>query len=133
MQQDMRFVPGTADGTDVTVHLIFNAHIDPVWLWPWQSGMDEALATCRSACDRLDHNKDLIFTRGEAWVYDVVERLDPDLFGRIMKHVATGRWEITGGWWIQPDCNLPSGNRSEARRVGKECVRTCRSWWSPNH
>src|SRR3546814_11555154 len=22
---------------------------------------------------------------------------------------------------------------SEARRVGKECVRTCRSWWSPAH
>src|SRR3546814_18438888 len=21
--------------------------------------------------------------------------------------------------------------RSEERRVGKECVRTCRSWWSP--
>src|SRR3546814_13164147 len=23
--------------------------------------------------------------------------------------------------------------RSEERRVGKECVRTCRSWWSPHH
>src|SRR3546814_15504221 len=23
--------------------------------------------------------------------------------------------------------------RSEARRVGKECVSTCRSWWSPEH
>src|SRR3546814_14589168 len=23
--------------------------------------------------------------------------------------------------------------RSEERRVGKECVRTCRSWWSPDH
>src|SRR3546814_12219092 len=23
--------------------------------------------------------------------------------------------------------------RSEGRRVGKECVRTCRSRWSPNH
>src|SRR3546814_16612331 len=23
--------------------------------------------------------------------------------------------------------------RSEERRGGKECVRTCRSWWSPNH
>src|SRR3546814_9177690 len=23
--------------------------------------------------------------------------------------------------------------RSEERRVGKECVSTCRSWWSPNH
>src|SRR3546814_11081040 len=24
-------------------------------------------------------------------------------------------------------------DRSEERRVGKECVRTCRSWWSPYH
>src|SRR3546814_17491914 len=23
--------------------------------------------------------------------------------------------------------------RSEERRVGKECVSTCRSWWSPDH
>src|SRR3546814_4366601 len=27
----------------------------------------------------------------------------------------------------------PTGNRSEARRVGKECVSTCRSRWSPCH
>src|SRR3546814_18846849 len=26
-----------------------------------------------------------------------------------------------------------TGNRSEERRVGKECVRTCRSRWSPYH
>src|SRR3546814_17721858 len=25
------------------------------------------------------------------------------------------------------------GFRSEERRVGKECVSTCRSWWSPDH
>src|SRR3546814_12486004 len=24
-------------------------------------------------------------------------------------------------------------SRSEERRVGKECVSTCRSWWSPYH
>src|SRR3546814_12649440 len=23
--------------------------------------------------------------------------------------------------------------RSDERRVGKECVSTCRSWWSPSH
>lgn len=102
--------PSTAPvaNSNVIVHLVFNAHIDPVWLWPWQSGIDEALATCRSACDRLDNHPDLIFTRGEAWVYDVVERLDPPLFRRIQAHVAAGRWEVTGGWWIQPDCNQPS-------------------------
>lgn len=100
--------PTPAANPHVIVHLVFNAHIDPVWLWPWQSGIDEALATCRSACDRLDNHPDLIFTRGEAWVYDMVERLDPPLFRRIQAHVAAGRWEITGGWWIQPDCNQPS-------------------------
>ena len=91
-----------------TLHLIFNAHIDPVWMWPWTAGLDETLATCRSACDRLDAHPDLLFTRGEAWVYRQVERLDPNLFERMRAHIESGRWEITGGWWLQPDCNLPS-------------------------
>ena len=93
----------------ITVHMILHAHLDPIWLWPWQAGLDEALATCRSACDRLDHNPDAIFTQGEAWVYQQVEWHDPELFARIAAHVEAGRWEITGGWWIQPDCNAPGG------------------------
>src|SRR3546814_15927266 len=28
---------------------------------------------------------------------------------------------------------LGGGQRSEERRVGKECVSTCRSWWSAFH
>src|SRR3546814_5280161 len=28
---------------------------------------------------------------------------------------------------------IPQGPRSEERRVGKECVSTCRSRWSPYH
>src|SRR3546814_18593083 len=28
---------------------------------------------------------------------------------------------------------IPLGDRSEERRVGKECVSTCRSRWSPYH
>ena len=91
-----------------TVHLVFNAHLDPVWLWPWQAALDEALGTCRSACDRLDAHPDVVFTRGEAWVYRQIEQIDPALFARIREHVQAGRWEIVGGWWIQPDCNQPS-------------------------
>ena len=90
-----------------TVHMIANAHLDPVWLWPWQRGADEALATCRSACDILDDYPDVIFTRGEAWVYEQVRTLDPDLFGRIRLHIEGGRWCVVNGWWVQPDVNLP--------------------------
>ncbi|HEY3323708.1 MAG TPA: hypothetical protein VGP72_24855 [Planctomycetota bacterium] len=91
-----------------TIHVILNAHIDPIWLWPWQSGLDAALATCRSACERLEKHPDIFFSQGEAWVYQQIERVAPDLFERIAAHVKSGRWNLVGGWWIQPDCNLPS-------------------------
>ena len=31
------------------------------------------------------------------------------------------------------DMPMPFGKRSEERRVGKECLRLCRSRWSPYH
>ncbi len=91
----------------ITVHMIGNAHIDPVWLWRWPAGVVEVLSTCRAACDLVDRNPDFVFTRGEAWVYEQVERHDPGLFARIRRQVAGGRWKVVGGWYLQPDCNLP--------------------------
>ncbi len=90
------------------VHMIGNAHIDPVWLWGWQAGVDEALATLSAAADRCDEYPDFIFTCGEAWLYQQAERLRPDLFTRIQRFVAEGRWFIVGGTYIQPDLNLPT-------------------------
>jgi alpha-mannosidase len=105
----------------ITIHLVFNAHIDPVWLWPWQSGVDAVLATCRAACERLEKHPDLHFTRGEAWAYNEIERIDPSLFERIRNHIQGGRWHIGSGWWIQPDCNGPSGFALDRQiKLGKE-------------
>lgn len=89
------------------VHLICNAHLDPIWLWPWHAGLTEALATARSVCNLLDDYPDLTFTRGESWFYQQIQRHDPELFGRIRTFVEAGRWEIVGGWYVQPDCNQP--------------------------
>src|SRR5215212_2617461 len=88
--------------------MIGNAHIDPVWLWRWQAGVDEALATFSSAADRCEEYPEFIFTRGESWVYEQVERLDPDLFERVKVHVKSGQWHVTGGQYLQPDANLPT-------------------------
>ena len=90
------------------VHMIGNANIDPVWLWRWQAGVDEALATFRSAVDRCDEYPEFVFTRGESWVYEQVERLAPDLFERVREYVKSGQWHVTGGQYLQPDANLPT-------------------------
>lgn len=92
----------------VTVHLIGNAHLDPVWLWRWQAGVIEAIATCRSAADRIEEYPEFIFTRSDVWIYEQIEKHDPELFERIRRYVEAGRWQIVGGWYIQPDCNLPT-------------------------
>ncbi len=43
------------------LHMIGNAHIDPVWLWQWQEGFHEVKATFRSALDRMNEYDDFIF------------------------------------------------------------------------
>ncbi|HET7572043.1 MAG TPA: hypothetical protein VFJ77_05160 [Gaiellaceae bacterium] len=122
----------------LVVHLVGNAHLDPVWLWGWEDGADEAVATFRAAVDRCDEYPEFEFTAGEAWRYAVVERLDAPLFARIRELVAAGRWHLVGGQWVQPDCNQPTGEalRRQLRR-GQEWFedrfgRRCRAGFNPD-
>lgn len=90
------------------LHLICNSHIDPVWQWTWDEGISAALATFKSACDLADEF-DYIFCHNESLLYEAVEKNSPELFERIKKLVKAGKWKITGGWYLQPDCLMPSG------------------------
>ena len=93
---------------DRTLHMIGNAHLDPVWLWPWQEGYQEARATFWSAIHRMDEYADFVFTCNQVVLLSWVEESDPELFSRIRERVAEGRWQMVGGWWVEPDCNMPS-------------------------
>jgi alpha-mannosidase len=92
-----------------TLHMIGNAHLDPVWLWQWQEGFQETKATFRSALDRMSESDDFLFTSSSAAMYEWVEHNDPPLFAEIKQRIDEGRWQIVGGWWVQADCNIPSG------------------------
>ena len=90
------------------IHVISNAHLDPIWLWRWQEGCGEVLQTFRSAVDRLNEYKGVVFTCSSASYYKWVEEIDPELFAEIKKLVKKGRWVPVNGWWVQPDCNMPN-------------------------
>lgn len=98
-----------SDPKRLCIHMIGNAHLDPVWLWDWREGRDEAFNTCWAAVERLRETEDYIFTRSSAAVYKWIEEGALELFEEIQRHVAEGRWSIVGGWWVQPDCNIPCG------------------------
>ncbi len=90
------------------LHLICNAHIDPVWQWDWDEGLGVTISTFKQAADFCDEY-DYVFCHNESLLYEYVENTDPELFSRIQKLVAQGKWAITGGWYLQPDCDLPCG------------------------
>ncbi|MBA4389212.1 MAG: glycoside hydrolase family 38 [Verrucomicrobia bacterium] len=91
-----------------TFHLICNAHLDPVWLWDWREGLTEGLITCRTVLDLMDKDPDLTFSRGEAVIYEFIEKTDPATFRRIRRRIEEGRWDFVGGTYLQSDTNMPS-------------------------
>ena len=90
------------------LHLVCNSHLDPVWQWDWDEGASAALSTFYAACELLD-KYDFIFCHNEVLLYEYIEKYDPELFKRIQKLVEEGKWKIMGGWYVQPDCLVPSG------------------------
>ena len=95
--------------SEKTIHLVCNAHLDPVWMWEWEEGAAEALSTFRTAADLCEEFDGFVFNHNEAVLYKWVEEYEPALFKRIQRLVRSKKWHMMGGWYLQPDCNMPSG------------------------
>ncbi len=57
----------------------------------------------------MNETPDFKFTASSAQLYEWAAAADPALIAEIRKRVAEGRWDPVGGWWIEPDVNIPSG------------------------
>lgn len=91
------------------VHIIPQAHIDLAWQWTAADGVEMVLETFRRHVELLEQNARRTYAQSQLAAYEIVERLDPDLFKRLRVLVANGQWEIVGGEWVEPDRALPSG------------------------
>lgn len=89
--------------------MIGHGHIDPVWLWRWTEGLSVVHSTFRSALDRMKEVPDMVFTCSSAQFYQWVADTDPGMLQEVRQRIKEGRWEVVGGWWVEPDVNIPSG------------------------
>ena len=92
-----------------TLYLDANAHIDAAWLWRSKETIMVCRNTFSSVMNMMAARPDFTYTQSSAAYYDWMARLYPDLFRQIRGRVKDGRWEVIGGMWVEPDCNLPSG------------------------
>ena len=93
-----------------TLYMIGNTHFDPAWLWTWDEAMAGIRATFRAALERMEEDSEFVYSFCTPAVFDWIRETDPALFEQIQKRAAEGRWDVSAeGWWLQPDCNAPSG------------------------
>ena len=91
------------------IALTGHAHLDLAWLWPIEETRRKARRTFASVLGLMDRYADFTFNQSSAQLYKWVEEDAPDLFDRVKERVAEGRWEPVGGSWVEPDCQIPSG------------------------
>ncbi|MFN8040799.1 MAG: glycoside hydrolase family 38 C-terminal domain-containing protein [Acidimicrobiales bacterium] len=86
-----------------------NSHLDTAWLWPLRETRRKAARTFSTAATLLDREPEYGFAVSQpqqlAWIRDD----HPDLWARLQQHVRDGRFEPVGAMWVEPDCNIPSG------------------------
>ena len=101
----------SANGAAVSrrvLHIIGYSHIDAAWLWPWRDASDLALSTTRSALDRMNETPGLRFSESSSIHSKWIQKADPKMFAEVVQRIREGRWEVVGGWPVEPDCNLPA-------------------------
>src|ERR1035438_4052416 len=71
--------------------------------------MSAVVSAVRSALERMKEDPEFTFTASSAQFYEWVAATDPDLMSQIRERVGEGRWSVVGGWWVEPDVNIPNG------------------------
>ncbi len=91
------------------IHMLGHAHLDLAWLWTVSETWKVAQRTFESVLALQQEFPDLTYCHSTPALYAWIEQHRPDLFAAIKQQVATGRWEIVGGMWVEPELNLIDG------------------------
>ncbi len=98
-------------GRKLKVHVVGNSHIDVVWFWRFfpETVYDCCQLTYTRATDNLMLRPEYTFAHSQAVLYEATEKYFPQLFAKIRKYIAEGRWEIVGGMYVEAEGGGPSG------------------------
>ncbi len=117
---------------------IGHAHIDTAWLWPLGETERKCERSFSTATTYMAAYPEYKFACSQAQQYEWIMQRNPDLYQRIKRYAKTGQWIPVGGTWIEPDCNIPSGESLVRqflfgqRFFEREFGRRCNEFWNPD-
>lgn len=105
--------PASASSHQVTA--VGHAHIDSAWLWPVRETVRKVARTFSNVLDLMRTEPDFVFAASSAQQYAWVKEHYPELYERMRRAIAEGRFAPVGGMWVESDTNMP-GSEALARQ-----------------
>lgn len=94
---------------EAVVRCVGHTHIDIAWLWTLSVTEDKAVRSFSTVLELMRRYPEYIFMSSQPQLYQYVKKNAPEIYEQIVKRVEEGRWEVEGGMFVEPDCNLASG------------------------
>jgi alpha-mannosidase len=133
-----RFLAARNGDSQHTISAIGHAHIDTAWLWPLAETVRKCYRTFATAVAYMDEYPEYRFVCSQAQHFAWMKEHQPALYTKIKRKVSEGGFIPSGGTWVEPDCNVPSGESLirqfifGQRFFKKEFGRYCREFWNPD-
>ncbi|MFJ5260132.1 alpha-mannosidase [Streptomyces sp. NPDC088387] len=97
------------------ISAVGHAHIDSAWLWPLRETVRKVARTTSNMTALLEEEPDFVFAMSQAQQFAWIKEHRPEVYARVKKAVADGRFVPTGGMWVESDTNMP-GSEAMARQ-----------------
>ncbi|MEW1719967.1 glycoside hydrolase family 38 C-terminal domain-containing protein [Streptomyces sp. NPDC093109] len=103
--------PATAHRLSAVGH----AHIDSAWLWPLRETVRKVARTTANMTALLEDEPEFVFAMSQAQQFAWIKEHRPEVYAKVKKAVADGRFVPAGGMWVESDTNMP-GSEAMARQ-----------------
>jgi alpha-mannosidase len=123
---------------DGLLHLCGNSHLDVVFLWTHAEFVRKLARTHASTLRLMEQYPEYTFSQSQPLMYREMKENYPTMYEEVKERVRQKRWEVIGAFWVEPDCNLVSGESfvrqilHGVRFTEREFGVTPRTCWCPD-
>ena len=131
-------VHAPAETTRGFIGLVGNSHMDTAWLWPVSETIRKCARTYSNVVKLMEQYPEYKFIQSSTLHLEWMKDYYPDLYEKIKKYIAEGRYEPNGGVFVECDCNITSGELMARQFMyGQHFTRdefgyTADSFWLPD-
>jgi len=91
------------------LHMVGHSHLDIVYHWPHREYIRKVGRTHATMLRMIEQYPEFKFSQSSAKIYADMKEHYPHLYEQVKAQIAAGSWQPVGAFWLEPDCNLISG------------------------